>query len=266
MKKILAILITFAAIAANAAPAPELWAFWDKHGDQTGAVSHDDWSGFLARYLSEKDGIALLDYGAVSADDRAALDGYLAALAAAPVLSFSRPEQRAFWINLYNALTAKTVLDNYPVSSIKKISSGFLPTGPWDDKLITVEGEELSLNDIEHRILRPIWNDARLHYAVNCASIGCPNLAATAWTAENSEEMLDAAAAAYINHPRGVDVQNGKLQVSSIYAWFAVDFGGDDAAIIAHLKKYAAPELRAQLDEISSISGDDYNWSLNGKE
>ncbi|MBE8158137.1 MAG: DUF547 domain-containing protein [Betaproteobacteria bacterium] len=266
MKKLAAILLSIVCAAANAAPKPDLWAFWDKHGAQTGAVSHDAWGAFLARHLSAKDGIALLDYGGVSAEDKKSLDEYAAMLAAAPVRDFSRPEQLAYWINLYNALTVKTVLENYPVSSIKKISSGFLPTGPWDDKLIKVDGEELSLNDIEHRVLRPIWKDARLHYAVNCASIGCPNLAAEAWTAENAEEMLEAAAAAYINHPRGAEVKNGKLQVSSIYAWFAEDFGGGDAAVIAHLKKYAAPELRAQLEGISEIADDDYDWSLNGKK
>lgn len=263
MKKLLAILLTFACAASAAAPKPDLWAFWDNYGETTGAVSHDAWGAFLARYLSEKDGVALLNYGGVPAEDRAALGEYLAALAAAKPREFSRPEQLAYWINLYNALTVQTVLENYPVSSIKKISSGFLPTGPWDDKLITVEGEKLSLNDIEHRILRPVWKDARVHYAVNCASVGCPNLAAAAWTAENAEKMLDESAAAYINHPRGAAVKNGKLYVSSIYKWFAEDFGGADSEIIAHLKQYAAPELRARLENISGISGDDYDWSLN---
>ncbi|MGI9306903.1 MAG: DUF547 domain-containing protein [Gammaproteobacteria bacterium] len=265
MKKILFAVLMFACAAAQGAPKAELWAFWDAHADAAG-VSHDAWDSFLARYVSPGGGVARVDYGAVSDADKAALDGYIKTLADASPRAFSRDAQLAYWINLYNALTVKTVLDNYPVSSIKKISSGFLPTGPWDDKLVSAEGKELSLNDIEHRILRPIWKDARLHYAVNCASIGCPNLAARAWTAENAEEMLDAAAAAFINHPRGAEVRGGELHVSSIYAWFAEDFGGEDAAIIAHLKQYAAPELRARLDGISNIAGDDYDWSLNGKE
>ena len=130
---------------------------------------------------------------------------------------------------------------------------------------MNINDESLSLNDIEHRILRPIWQDARLHYAVNCASIGCPNLATTAYTADNVNEMLDAAAVAYINHPRGVTVNNGRLKISSIYDWFAIDFGDNEAAIIAHLQQYANEELRAQLNEIADISDYDYDWSLNDK-
>ncbi|MGI9298114.1 MAG: DUF547 domain-containing protein [Gammaproteobacteria bacterium] len=267
IKKIIAVFLTFACASAAAAPAAEPWPLWEKHDAAGDAqVSHEIWGDFLARHVVEENGIALVRYGEVSAADKKNLDEYLAALSQAPVASLNREEQLAFWINLYNALTVQTILENYPVSSIKKISSGFLPTGPWDDKLAEVAGEALSLNDIEHRILRPIWKDPRLHYAVNCASVGCPNLAATAYTAANAEEMLAAAAAEYVNHPRGANVQNGKLYVSSIYDWFAEDFGGEDAAIIAHLQKYAAPDLREKLDAVSKISGDDYDWSLNDKK
>lgn len=264
MKRLFALLLFFPMCIANAAPQAELWPRWQQHdaASET-SVSHDAWSQFLSRLLSEKDGIALVNYGAATDSDKQQLAGYVTLLSQTAVSEFNRDEQLAFWINLYNALTVQTVLEHYPVSSIRKISSGFLPTGPWDDKLISVENEELSLNDIEHRILRPIWQDPRLHYAVNCASIGCPNLAMTAYTAATAEDMLNEAAVAYINHPRGILVENGKLHVSSIYEWFAVDFGGTDEAIIAHLRKYAAPELQEQLKGLTSISDDNYDWSLN---
>ena len=266
MKKAFAFILMGFCVAAHAAPKPELWSFWDEHGtDDSVTVSHQSWSDFLSKYISQKDGVALLDYGGVSDADKTSLDDYVDTLAETKARALSKEEQLAYWINLYNSLTVKTVLENYPVSSIRKISSGFLPTGPWDDKLISVEGEELSLNDIEHRILRPIWKDARLHYAVNCASFGCPNLADVAYTAENTESLLEAGANAYVNHSRGAEVRDGRLYVSSIYAWFAEDFGGDDAAIIAHLKQYADDELSAQLDNVSSIADDDYDWSLNEK-
>ena len=267
MKKVIALVLSFFCAAAHAAPSAELWARWETSGETAeSADAHAAWSDFLSRYLTDDNGIALMRYGAVSAADKKMLDDYLAALSQTPIDSLRRDAQLAFWINLYNALTVKTILDNYPVSSIKKISSGFLPTGPWDDKLTEVAGESLSLNDIEHRILRPIWQDPRLHYAVNCASIGCPNLAATAYTAATAEAMMEEAAAAFVNHPRGANVADGKLRVSSIYDWFAEDFGGEDAAIIAHLKQYAAPPLRAQLQTIDRIAGDDYDWSLNDKK
>ena len=122
----------------------------------------------------------------------------------------------------------------------------------------------MSLNDIEHRVLRPIWQDSRIHYAVNCASMGCPNLQSSAFTAENTETMLDLAAVEFINHPRAVQVKYGKLRLSSIYNWYKIDFGGTDASVIDHLRQYAKTPLADQLDNIDSIDNDDhYDWSLN---
>ena len=171
----------------------------------------------------------------------------------------------AYWINLYNALTVDTVLNHYPVGSIRdiSISPGLFNRGPWDRKLVTVEGQALSLNDIEHRILRPIWHDPRIHYAVNCASLGCPNLANTAYDGSHLDAMLDAAARAYVNNPRGAAVHDGKLTVSSIYRWYEADFGSTDAGVIAHLKRYAEPPLAAALNGISAIADDHYDWRLN---
>ncbi|MGH8456216.1 MAG: DUF547 domain-containing protein, partial [Stenotrophobium sp.] len=105
--------------------------------------------------------------------------------------------------------------------------------------------------------------DPRTHYSVNCASLSCPNLAARAWTAGSLDEMLDAAARAYVSSPRAVSVQDGKLSVSSIYVWYQADFGGSDAGVITHLKQYAAPALAAQLAGVRKISDDHYDWALN---
>ena len=122
----------------------------------------------------------------------------------------------------------------------------------------------LSLNDIVHRILPPIWRDPRTHYALNCASIGCPNLQPRAWDASTLETQLEAAAKAFVNHPRGVRVAGDKLWVSSIYVWFKSDFGGSDAGVIAHLKRYAEPALAAKLALVKKINDDGYDWALNG--
>ena len=269
MKRILAVAalaLSLSAAPVLAAPKAELWAKWEQHDpDSAAVVDHSAWDEFLQNHLSEKDGINLLDYGGVSDADRKALDGYIRALAQTDILARNRGEQRAFWINLYNALTAQVVLAHYPLESIRDIdiSPGVFSSGPWGAKLAKVDGEDLTLDDIEHRILRPIWRDARIHYAVNCASIGCPNLAGRAFTAANAEALLDAGARAYVNHPRGAKVEDGKLQVSSIYEWFKVDFGGDDAGVIAHLREFADDELKKQLEEISSVAADDYDWNLN---
>ena len=130
---------------------------------------------------------------------------------------------------------------------------------------MTVEGKQLSLDDIEHDIMRPTFKDPRVHYSVNCASFGCPNLPARAWSAATLDKDLEEAARAFVNHPRGVAVtEPKKLKVSSIYKWFRDDFGGTDAGVIAHLRKYARPELAAVLDGGAAIAQDDYDWSLNG--
>ena len=122
------------------------------------------------------------------------------------------------------------------------------------------------LNDIEHRILRPIWRDPRIHYAVNCASVGCPNLMTEAFAGDRLDAQLDGAARAYVNTPRGARIEDGKLVVSSIYIWFGEDFGGNDAGVIAHLKRYAEPQLGNRLKSLKAISDHRYDWSLNDVE
>jgi hypothetical protein len=159
----------------------------------------------------------------------------------------------------------RLVLDFYPVKSIQDIDlgSGLLSSGPWDKKLIRIDGELVSLNDIEHRILRPIWRDPRLHYVVNCASVGCPNLQRAAFTAARMDAMLDRAASAYVNSRRGVRLDDGELVVSKIYSWFQDDFGGSENAVLEHLKKYADNDLVTKLAHATSISGYEYDWGLN---
>jgi hypothetical protein len=249
------------------APPADLWARWERHQPAaTAAVDHGAWDRLLARHAERAaDGVVRVAYGEFGDEDRALLEQYLAALAAVPVSQLSRNEQLPFWLNLYNALTVKVVVDYYLVASIRDIdiSSGLFARGPWGRKLITVEGEALSLNDIEHRILRPIWRDPRIHYGVNCAAVGCPNLQLAAFTAANADAMLATAAAAFVNDPRGVRIAEGQLIVSSIYVWFRDDFADDDAGVIAHLRRYAAPELAAALAGMSSIAGHAYDWTLN---
>lgn len=257
----------FASLESLFAPSANLWERWAAHDPKsTAAVDHSAWGRLLGRYVTEGgDGINRVAYGRVSAEDKAALGAYIDALAATPISRYSRPQQFAYWVNLYNALTVKTVLDHYPVESIRDIdtSPGVFADGPWDADAIAIEGQAVTLNDIEHRILRPIWRDPRIHYAVNCAAIGCPNLQNSAFTAANSDALMDQAARDYVNHPRGAQVSGGKLTVSSIYIWFQEDFGGTDESVIAHLRRYAAPALDAQLDNIGSIADHRYNWKLN---
>ena len=263
----LGLALACAASAAYGAPAAELWEHWSAHDEASAAtIDHGAWDDFLGKYVKAgADGINRVAYGAVSARDKARLTDYVQRMQGVAVSRLARAEQRAYWINLYNATTIKTVLDYYPVKSIRDIdiSPGIFASGPWGKKLLKVEGEEVSLNDIEHRILRPIWKDPRTHYAVNCASLGCPNLAPRAYTAVLMEGMLEDAARDYVNHPRGAQVKDGLLQLSSIYKWFMSDFGRGEPGVLAHLRKYAGPELGRILETHKSINAYGYDWSLN---
>ncbi len=252
---------------SEAAPKADLWSRWLGHREgSTLRVDHSRWGGFLSRYLTEgKDGVNRVAYGAVTPEDRGKLNEYLTELAGTPVRRLNRKEQLAYWINFYNALTLKVVLDHYPVKSIMKIniSPGWFSRGPWGKKLTVVEGERISLDDIEHRILRPIWLDPRIHYAVHCASLGCPNLAPVPYTADTVDTMLSDGARKYVNHPRGASVTEEGLVVSSIYTWFKENFGGTDRGVIAHLKKFASPALASKLEGVTGIYDDRYDWRLN---
>ncbi|MCP4702489.1 MAG: DUF547 domain-containing protein [Gammaproteobacteria bacterium] len=256
----------------NAAPEAKLLPFWQASDEtNTAKIDHSAWQAILDGYLhaGHSSGINRFDYAklAKNTTDREILNAYLAVLSNLDPRAYAKAEQKAYWINFYNALTIRTVLSEYPVKSITKIHKGFFGFGPWKDKIAKAAGRELTLNDIEHAILRPIWQDNRIHYAVNCASYGCPDLAPRAYTAANTENLLNAGASAYVNHPRGVRFQeDGLLTLSKIYDWYKKDFGGTDDALIKHLLKYANADLAKRLREYQGSIAYEYDWRLNQLE
>lgn len=256
-----------AAAPVAAAPAADLWPRWLAHDpDATHTIDHSPWAQFLSRYLVQgEDGINRMRYGAVNGADRQALAAYIDGLAALPISRYSRDEQFAYWANLYNALTVRVILAHYPVDSVRdiNISPGLFTRGPWGARLVTIEGQAVSLDDIEHRIMRPIWQDPRIHYMVNCAALGCPNLAPEPYLPDRLEAMLDQAARAFVNHPRGARMTGGGLRLSSIYRWYREDFGDSDAAVLGHLRVYAEGALARALQTVTAIDGHDYDWTLN---
>ena len=217
----------FSFIESFLVPNPKAWEIWQQNDSASLiTVDHTAWDNFLVRYvIIGDDGINRVAYARAKKNGKTVLHAYLGALRRVHILNLNRTEQKAFWINLYNALTVAMVIEFYPILSIRDIKRA------WDRKLIRLQGEMLSLNDIEHRILRPIWRDPLIHYSISCAALGCPNLAQQAYTGRDLDVMLVRAARDYINHPRGVSIKDNNLILSKIYGWYADDFGGEEQIV-----------------------------------
>lgn len=246
------------AVPAQAAPSARLIdGPWTRFGGQ-GDPDYSGWARFLDTYLVPgNDGIMRVRYAAARRQG-VRLTAELAAMQAVDPTRLSRDAAMAFWINLYNALTIDLVIGAGDVSSIKQVQGGIFNTGPWGEKVVAVAGRQLSLDDIEHGILRPVWKDPRIHYGVNCASLGCPDLASKPYTTGALNSMLDAGARAYASHPRGARQTGTGAIVSSIYDWFQADFGGTEDGVLAHLNAYRATPLSGPIRDY------DYDWALNG--
>jgi len=248
--------------------AAELGGIWARHDPSSKTlVDHGTWAQLLQDCVRVGPGGAKrFSYGAVNEVQRGKLGGYLTRLAATPVSSLARPEQKAFWINLYNAAAVQLVLAHYPVGSIRDIEpegGGVLGAGPWRLALVRIEGRELSLDDILHGILRPQWRDPRVLYATCMAAIGSPDLQPAPFLAAGLDEALDEAAMAYVNDPRGLTIEDGQLRISALYRWFEADFGGSAGAVIRHLMACASPDLAMRLQGFREAGELAFDWRLN---
>jgi len=221
----------------------------------------------LDNYLddSHESGVNRFDYESVSAPHRALLVSYLESLQAIDPRDLNSSEQLAYWINLYNSNAVYVVLQGIEednIDSIKDIWSNAVTPGPWDIEGLTIAGQKVSLNIIEHGILRPIWKDRRLHYALNCASIGCPSLLSTAFTADLVNELMDEAEEDFLGHSRAVSIDGEKLILSSLFDWYATDFAGNKEELLNYLQDYVDDDTFEGIESHTSVSYA-YDWSLN---
>ena len=259
------------AASARAAPTDQLWSHWTTYDAQsTVSVDHQPWQQLLSRYVvASDDGINRVAYRAFDDSSKKLLSQYLQTLSELQPTQLNQAQQLAYWINLYNALTVQVILDHPKKSSIRSMGP-LLSFGPWDKAYLTIEGKPVSLDDIEHRILRPIWQDHRLHFVLNCASIGCPNLSQNAYTAGNTEQMLAQAEQTFLQHPRAISFNDaGALKLSSLFDWYLEDFADDESALLAYLARQR-PDLAQALSSIPVGSNSNidyfYDWSLNSVE
>lgn len=244
----------------------ERWAFWnDSDEENARSIDHSQWQTILDRYLDAKhpSGINRFAYKSVIADDQALLANYIEGLEAIDPLEFNRQVQKAYWINLYNALTVKVIIDKKPIYSILTTGKSWLPKGPWDDKIAVVNDESLTLNNIEHNILRPLWQDPRIHFAVNCASLGCPNLQEKAFTQDNIENLMTIAAQEFMSHPRGLKLDRERLTLSSIFEWYQEDFGNNELEMLVNLTAFVSPDIANKIRQYEGKVRYQYDWKLN---
>lgn len=221
-------------------------------------VDHGRYATLLSRHVAD----GRVDYRGFQQDE-AMLDDYLDLLAAVDPDDLSGDAQFAFYVNAYNAWTIKLILSRYPdIRSIKDLGGIF--SSPWKQKIARIDGELLTLDQIEHDILRQHFKDPRVHFAVNCASKGCPPLQDQPFTADRLDQQLDRAARNFINDPRFNRLDGDTLRVSKIFDWFAEDFDKD---VIGYFLRYADDALKRALqanrDRIR-VDYLDYDWSLNG--
>ena len=220
---------------------------------------HQLWSELLAAHVHG----SLVDYDGMGKDSEK-LDRYLDLLADTSVKDLSRDEQFAFYVNAYNAWTVKLILSRYPdLDSIKDL--GTLWKSPWKKKIARIDNQLLTLDNIEHDILRPRFKDPRVHFAINCAARSCPPLYREAFESDRLDVQLDTATKAFINDPKSTYLKDDRLYVSRIFKWFGEDFDDDP---IAFVRKHARGDLRMRLEARKGsvrVKYLDYDWSLNAK-
>ncbi len=231
----------------------------DPQAKDTRPVSHAILDSLLKKHVSS-DG--LVDY-ASWAKDRDRLQQYLELLVTNPPndQAWNRNDKLAYWINLYNAFTIDLILEYYPIKSIKDIGSNiqipFVNT-PWDIKLIEINGKKYDLNNVEHNILRKIFDEPRIHFAINCASISCPRLRREAYTGERLERQLQEQTVEFLTDPSRNEISSDKAEISKIFQWFGGDFKKEST-----LAQFLDTYVPAALSEQTDISFKDYDWSLN---
>ena len=220
--------------------------------------SQGQWDKLLKKYVSEA---GLVNYKGFQ-KDKIELDAYLKTLSDnAPQTSWSENEQKAYWLNAYNAFTVSLILQHYPVKSIKDIGPAiqipFVNT-LWDIKFISIGGKKYDLNNIEHSILRKKFNDPRIHFALVCASISCPRLRNEAYTSVKLDKQLEDAGNDFLNDRLKNNISTDKVQLSKYFSWYKGDFT-KNGSLADFINKYSHTKINAN----TKINYLDYNWNLN---
>lgn len=237
-----------------------LLAFGTTLFSQTKAPSHEIWNGLLKKHVSSKGNVNYKGF----ITDSSLLVKYLNLLSATvpDEKTWSANEQKAYWINAYNAFTVKLIIKSYPVKSIKdvgaKMQIPFVNT-PWDIKFIKIGKDVYDLNNLEHSKLRKKFGDARVHFGLVCASKSCPILPNEAYTAEKLEAQLETQAKVFLSDKTRNDVSADSPKLSKIFDWYSMDFKSKGVSLIDFINKYAPVKINANA-KVSYLT---YSWNLN---
>ncbi|APC97378.1 DUF547 domain-containing protein [Francisella frigiditurris] len=265
-KYFVACILVFWTILGFSAQKSEEWKYWD-HWDKDSkqVINFDPWQQFLNKYLVNIGDQTYVKYDQVSQEDQENLEKAIDDYSNLNILSYNSNQQLAYWINMYNMLTVDLILKNKGITSIRQIDPKWFgaSTGVWDKPVIRIEGKDITLNDIEHRILRPIWQDPRIHATLNCASISCPNLSTQAFEGNIIDKQLYDAFSNFINSPKGVKVDGTGLLISKIFFWYHADFGSNKS-MADYIYNYSKdPKVKEYVQKTHKINYQNYNWSLN---
>ena len=231
-----------------------------------GSIDHSGWNDLLAKYVDESGGV---DYKTWHASQQCtqALDTYIDLLSSASLTQgATKADQMAYWINAYNAVTIKGILQEYPTTSIRNHTSENGGYNIWKNLLLNIGGRQVSLEGIEHQVLRKM-GDPRIHFAIVCASKGCPRLLNEAYVGSTLNDQLATNTKHFFSLAQNFqhDVQNRSFRLSAIMQWFGSDFGQDQAAQLRAISKYL-PTQQAQAAANANAVGVsylDYSWDLN---
>ncbi len=210
------------------------------HTGHSAGVDNSIYKALLAKHVNK----GKVDYDGFK-KDQAVFDQYLAALSKTDPNALTRNHRFAFYINAYNAFTIKLILTRYPqINSIKELGSFF--SSPWSKNFFSLGGWEVSLDYIEHEVLRPQFKDPRIHFAINCAAKSCPPLLNRPYEGDILDRQLDEQTRAFVNTPRSTFVKDNTLFISKIFDWFEEDFN-DNPLLFIH--QYADKDLKSALDK-----------------
>ncbi len=237
---------------------------WMIPGISAAAFDHSRFDQILKEYVDDK---GLIDYNSIAKDGR--FTGYIQSLETVKVEELSYNGQLAFWLNAYNAITIDKVIKKKPKKSVREtlIPGLWTSTKFFTTREHTVAGQQLSQDDIEHEILRKQFKDPRIHFAIICASMGCPPQPKIAYTEGNVQVRLEEETRKYLNSPRGtrIDRAENTLHVSKLFDWFGDDFIQKSGSTLAYMRPYLNGETLAFLERKPKISYLEYNWALNAQ-